>query len=94
MVICRGEQQVEPVMDSAWREMGDFVLAVTTETDEETKPKERGAINGGLYKGTEPHRSVRFTIPVDGIRERRRGTSQLVERFSVNRRAAPRRALR
>jgi uncharacterized protein len=50
-------------------EMGDFVLALTTETDEETRiPTKRGAINGGFYKTTEPHQPVKFTILVEDIR--------------------------
>jgi uncharacterized protein len=51
-------------------EMGGFVLAFTTETDEETRiPRKRGAINGGFYKRTEPNQPVKFTILVDDIRE-------------------------
>jgi predicted enzyme related to lactoylglutathione lyase len=51
-------------------EMGDFVLAFTTETDEETRiPRKRGAINGGFYKATEPHQPVKFTILVDDIKD-------------------------
>jgi predicted enzyme related to lactoylglutathione lyase len=51
-------------------EMGGFVLAFTTETEEETRiPRKRGAINGGFYKRTEPNQPVKFTILVDDIRE-------------------------
>jgi predicted enzyme related to lactoylglutathione lyase len=51
-------------------EVGGFVLAFTTETDEETRiPKKRGAINGGFYQRTEPNQTVKFTILVDDIRE-------------------------
>jgi predicted enzyme related to lactoylglutathione lyase len=51
-------------------EMGDFVLAFTTETDEESRlPKARGAINGGFYRRTEPSQPVKFTILVEDIRE-------------------------
>jgi len=51
-------------------EAGDFVLAFTTETDEETRiPRKRGAINGGFYKTTEPHQPVKFTILVDDIND-------------------------
>jgi predicted enzyme related to lactoylglutathione lyase len=51
-------------------EMGDFVLAFTIETDEKTRmPQERGAINGGFYKKTEPDQQVKLTILVDDIRE-------------------------
>jgi predicted enzyme related to lactoylglutathione lyase len=51
-------------------EMGDFVLAFTTETDEETRiPQKRGAINGGFYRRTEPGQPVKLTILVDDIQE-------------------------
>lgn len=51
-------------------EPGDFVLAVTVESDEETRiPRKRGAINGGFYRRTEPGQAVQFTILVDDIRE-------------------------
>jgi predicted enzyme related to lactoylglutathione lyase len=51
-------------------EAGDFVLAFTIETDEETRmPKKRGAINGGFYKKTKADEHVRLTILVDDIRE-------------------------
>lgn len=50
-------------------EMGDYVLAFSTESDAETRiPKVRGAINGGLYPRTRRDESVRFTILVDDIR--------------------------
>ena len=50
-------------------EMGDYVLAFSTETDEETRlPEVRGAINGGFYPRTQPDESVRFTVLVDDIR--------------------------
>jgi len=51
-------------------EMGDFVLAFTTETDEESRlPKTRGAINGGFYKRTQPSQPVKVTILVEDIRD-------------------------
>ncbi|HSK47068.1 MAG TPA: VOC family protein [Coriobacteriia bacterium] len=50
-------------------EAGDFVLAFTTETDENRVPKKVGAINGGFYKRTDPVQQVRLTILVDDIRE-------------------------
>ncbi|MGH9211644.1 MAG: VOC family protein [Acidimicrobiales bacterium] len=50
-------------------EIGDFVVAFTTETDETTRiPKVRGAINGGFYKRTEPTQGTQVTILVDDIR--------------------------
>lgn len=50
-------------------EMGNFVLAFTTETDENRMPVERGAINGGFYERTEPDQHTKITILVDDIRE-------------------------
>jgi predicted enzyme related to lactoylglutathione lyase len=51
-------------------EMGDYVLAFTVETDEETRlPAKRGAINGGLHERTAEDRHVKLTILVDDIRE-------------------------
>ena len=51
-------------------ETGDFVLAFTSETDEETRmPKKRGAINGGFYRKTAPDQHVRLTILVEDIQE-------------------------
>ena len=51
-------------------EAGDFLLAFTIETDEETRmPKKRGAINGGFYKKTEPDQRTRLTILVEDIQE-------------------------
>ena len=49
-------------------EMGDYVLAGTTETDEKTRmPKTPGAINGGFFQkgkdGTVPH----IVIAVDNL---------------------------
>jgi uncharacterized protein len=51
-------------------EMGDFVLAFTTESDETTRiPKRPGAINGGFYMKTEPNQAIRLTILVDDLKE-------------------------
>lgn len=51
-------------------EMGDYVLAYTVETDEETRmPAKRGAINGGLHARTEEDKSVKLTILVDDVQE-------------------------
>lgn len=49
-------------------DMGNFVLAFTVETDEETRmPQKRGAINGGFYPRTEPDQQIKLTILVDDI---------------------------
>lgn len=51
-------------------DMGDFVLAFTTETDERTRiPHKRGAINGGFYQRTEPEHAIRLTILVEDLHE-------------------------
>jgi uncharacterized protein len=50
-------------------EMGNFVLAYTTETDENRTPKKNGAINGGFYEKTKPDQQTKLTIMVDDIRE-------------------------
>jgi len=49
--------------------MGNFVLAYTTETDENRTPKKIGAINGGFYEKTEPDQHIKLTILADDIRE-------------------------
>jgi hypothetical protein len=51
-------------------EMGDYVLAYTVESDEETRvPAKRGAINGGLHARTEEDRYVKLTILVEEMQE-------------------------
>jgi predicted enzyme related to lactoylglutathione lyase len=51
-------------------EMGNYVLATTTETDEDG-PKRPGAINGGFYpkKSDWPAQYPTFVIAVDDVRE-------------------------
>jgi predicted enzyme related to lactoylglutathione lyase len=57
-------------VESLGPEMGNFVLAFTTESDETTRiPKQRGAINGGFYMKTEPNQATRLTILVDDLKE-------------------------
>lgn len=50
-------------------EMGSYVLATTTEVDEQQMPKTAGAINGGLYEKTKADQATRLTIAVKDIRE-------------------------
>lgn len=50
-------------------DMGNYVLATTTETDEKRMIKTPGAINGGFYEKTKPDQATRLTIAVDDIRE-------------------------
>lgn len=53
------------------QDMGEYVLAITTETDENGRPKTAGAINGGFYQKLDDplmnHPSV--VISVDDINE-------------------------
>ncbi len=50
-------------------EMGNYVLATTTETDEKTGPKKPGAINGGFFpkKPDWPQQHPSVVISVDNI---------------------------
>lgn len=50
-------------------EMGNYVLATTTETDENRMVKKPGTINGGFFQKTKPDQCPRITIAVDDIRE-------------------------
>jgi predicted enzyme related to lactoylglutathione lyase len=49
-------------------EMGNYVLATTTETDENRMIKTPGTINGGFFERTTPDQQTRITIAVDDIR--------------------------
>ena len=54
-------------------EMGDFVLATTTESDNSHNPKTPGTINGGFYQKTgDPSQTTTVTIQVDDIKEHRK----------------------
>jgi predicted enzyme related to lactoylglutathione lyase len=51
-------------------EMGNYVLAGTTELDEQTQfPKEPGRINGGFFERTPDNQYPSIVISVDDIRE-------------------------
>jgi uncharacterized protein len=52
-------------------EMGNYVLATTTEIDEDGRPKHTGTINGGFYprKDDWPTQYPSIVIAVDDIRE-------------------------
>ena len=57
-------------MQQLGAEMGEYVLATTSEVGEDRFPKQRGTINGGIYQKsdmTSPHPSV--VISVDDINE-------------------------
>ncbi len=53
------------------KEMGEYVLVTTTESDEKTGlPKSPGAINGGFYQCTDPlSQYPSVVIAVDDIKE-------------------------
>ncbi|CAG0993846.1 hypothetical protein METP3_02817 [Methanosarcinales archaeon] len=53
------------------KEMGEYVLVTTTESDEKTGlPKRPGAINGGFYESTDPLLQYpSIVIAVDDIKE-------------------------
>jgi predicted enzyme related to lactoylglutathione lyase len=48
-------------------EMGNYVLATTTESDEGGMPKKPGAINGGFFTKSEMDAYPKITIQVDDI---------------------------
>ncbi len=52
-------------------EMGDYVLATTTESGPDGRPKKPGAINGGFYKkdNEKPAQYPSVVIAVDDIKE-------------------------
>jgi predicted enzyme related to lactoylglutathione lyase len=52
-------------------DMGNYVLASTTETDEEGRPKTPGAINGGFFPKSDdmPAQYPSVVIAVDNIKE-------------------------
>ena len=50
-------------------EMGNYVLATTTETDADRMIKTPGAINGGFFDKAKGDNGARLTISVDNIQE-------------------------
>lgn len=50
-------------------EMGDYVVAQTTETSEDGMIKEPGRINGGFFKRTKPDQYPSVVIAVENIEE-------------------------
>jgi uncharacterized protein len=49
-------------------DMGNYVLAGTTEVDEERMPTKPGAINGGFFEPDEKNKLPMLTIAVDDIK--------------------------
>jgi uncharacterized protein len=50
-------------------EMGDYITVQTTETAENSFPKEPGRINGGFFKRTKDDQGPSVVIAVDDIRD-------------------------
>ena len=52
-------------------EMGNYVLAMTTESDENGRPKKPGAINGGFFQKTDdkPAQYPSVVIAVDDVKK-------------------------
>ena len=50
-------------------EMGDYVLATTTEPDETGRPKNPGAINGGFFSKSNDKPAPSVVIAVEDIKE-------------------------
>jgi predicted enzyme related to lactoylglutathione lyase len=58
--------------DTMGEDMGEYVVATTTEVDEKTqRPKNPGAINGGFYQrdDSRPNEGPSFVIAVDNVDE-------------------------
>lgn len=55
-------------------EMGNYVLATTTDSDEEGRPQKLGAINGGFFQKTDdkPSQYPSVVIAVEDIKEHMR----------------------
>ena len=49
-------------------EMGNYVVVSTTETDENRRPKNPGAINGGFFGRSKDSQNITVVIAVDDIR--------------------------
>lgn len=49
-------------------EMGDYVIATTTESDEKGRPKRPGAINGGFFQKTDD-RPAQYPSVVIGVED-------------------------
>ncbi|KKS86134.1 MAG: Glyoxalase/bleomycin resistance protein/dioxygenase [Candidatus Gottesmanbacteria bacterium GW2011_GWA1_43_11] len=55
-------------MEGQGSQMGDYILAMTTDIDKKTqRPKEPGAINGGFYPKNKTYGGIHFVISVDNL---------------------------
>ena len=56
-------------MQNTGNEMGDYILAITTDVDDKQMPTTPGAINGGLYplKSAPEHKEPSLVISVDDL---------------------------
>jgi len=59
-------------------EMGNYVVVTTTEPDENGRPKNPGAINGGFFTKTKNTQYPSVVIAVDDIREAMKKSRQRV----------------
>jgi predicted enzyme related to lactoylglutathione lyase len=59
-------------------DMGNYVLATTTDSDENGRPKKPGAINGGFFQKTndKPAQYPSVVIAVDNIQENMRNVEK------------------
>ncbi len=59
-------------------DMGNYVLATTTDSDENGRPKKPGAINGGFFQKTndKPAQYPSVVIAVDNIQENMRNVEE------------------
>ena len=59
-------------------EMGDYVIATTTEADEKGRPKKSGAINGGFFAKSDdkPAQYPSVVIAVEDIKEHMRNVEE------------------
>jgi hypothetical protein len=56
-------------MQQLGSDMGDYILAGTTDVDENQMPKTPGAINGGFYQKGEQGTSTHLVISVDNLED-------------------------
>ncbi|MBI4023252.1 VOC family protein [Candidatus Berkelbacteria bacterium] len=55
-------------MQPMGEQMGNYVLAITTEVDDKTqRPKTPGAINGGFFNRQKPNQAPHLVISVDDL---------------------------
>lgn len=63
-------------MQTMGPEMGNYILASTTETDEAGRPQVPGAINGGFFQKTDQYNVPSLVISVDDIQKAMQNVAQ------------------